>query len=50
MSLVRTVVNVTPLTKIFGSKRREVFLSTLGSCYTIFDAKLLEDADTLLPG
>ena len=31
------------------SKRREVFLSVVGSCYTTFDAKLFEDAATLLP-
>ena len=28
------------------SKRREIFLSILGSCYTIIDAKLFEDAAT----
>ena len=39
-------------TKALGlrSNRREVFLSILGSCYTILDAKLFEDAATLLPG
>ena len=32
------------------SKRREEFLSILGSCYTTLDAKLFEDASTLLSG
>ena len=36
--------------KALRSKRREVFPSILGSCYTTFDAKLFEDAATLLPG
>ena len=38
------------LTKAPRSKRREVFLSILSSCYTTLDAKLFEDAATLLPG
>ena len=37
------------LTKTLRSKRREVFLSVLGSCHTTLDAKLFEDAATLLP-
>ena len=36
--------------KALRSKRREVFLSILGSCYTTLDAILFEDAATLLPG
>ena len=44
------MVVVTLLTKAFKSKRREVFLSILGSCCTILDAKLFEDAATLHPG
>ena len=38
------------LTKALRSKRGEVFLSVLGSCYTTLDAKLFEDAATFLPG
>ena len=37
-----------PPVKALRSKRRETFLSILGSSYTIFDAKLFEDAATLL--
>ena len=32
------------------SKRREVFLSILGNCYTTLDAKLFEEAATLFHG
>ena len=41
---------LTLLTKALRSKRREFFLSILGSYYTTLDAKLFEDAATLLPG
>ena len=41
---------LTLLTKALKSKRREVFLSILGSCHTILDAKLFEDTATLLFG
>ena len=42
--------DLTLLTKTLSSKRREVFLSILGSCYTTMDAKLFEDAATLFLG
>ena len=31
-------------------KRREMFSSILGCCYTTFDANVLEETATLLPG
>ena len=38
------------LTKALKSKRQEVFLSILGTCYTTLDATLFEDAAMLLLG
>ena len=45
-AFVRRVI-LTLLTKALRSKRRDVFLSILSSCYTTLDAKLFEDAGTL---
>ena len=48
--VILVLVILTLLTKALRSKRREVFLSILGSCYSTLDSKLFKDAATLLPG
>ena len=48
--LKQMILILTLLTKALRWKRREVFLFILGNCYTTLDAKLFEDAVTLLPG